>query len=368
MAVTQYIGARYVPLFAEPYDWDDTREYEPLTIVHSNGNSYTSKQYVPKGIPLTDENYWALTGNYNAQVEQYRKETKTVSDKYDTVVTTSAEALALAHTNEQDIAANDAELAGTADSGLKALITNETERAQNAESSIKRTADANSATVQNLTESVNTLSNTVNTQEPIIAENTEAITKHESQLAGTMESGLSNQISSINSKFPISSSDIADGAVTATKMATSAVNTILQGFTVHRFDNKDNKADNTGMVCPEGGTLSGFYIEELGILVINSFSGTENQGGSKVFSLPTYVPSVAGIVQMSLGGVVTYTSSSAFEHWSGIRYGEGRHIFPNTDMKQKFASLGTTVAYLKPYVTSEKSVSYANAVQNNQIV
>ena len=54
MATNQYIGARYVPLFADPYDWDDTREYEPLTVVHSHGNSYTSRQYVPKGIQLTD--------------------------------------------------------------------------------------------------------------------------------------------------------------------------------------------------------------------------------------------------------------------------------------------------------------------------
>ena len=33
MAVTQYIGARYVPLFADPMHWDSTRTYEPLTVV-----------------------------------------------------------------------------------------------------------------------------------------------------------------------------------------------------------------------------------------------------------------------------------------------------------------------------------------------
>lgn len=133
MAVSQYIGARYVPLFADPYDWDDTREYEPLTVVYDNGNSYTSKQYVPKGTPLTDENYWAITGNYNAQVEQYRKETKAVSDKYGTVAKDANDALSLAQTNERDIAANDAELAGTAESGLKTLITDEAKRATNSE-------------------------------------------------------------------------------------------------------------------------------------------------------------------------------------------------------------------------------------------
>lgn len=74
MAVTQYIGARYVPLFADPMQWDPTKTYEPLTIVYNEGNSYTSRQYVPSGIQIDDDAYWALTGNYNAQIEQYRTE------------------------------------------------------------------------------------------------------------------------------------------------------------------------------------------------------------------------------------------------------------------------------------------------------
>lgn len=82
MAVTQYIGARYVPLFADPIQWDSTKTYEPLTIVYSDGNSYTSKQYVPAGIQIDNETYWALTGNYNAQIEQYRAEVKA----YDTAI------------------------------------------------------------------------------------------------------------------------------------------------------------------------------------------------------------------------------------------------------------------------------------------
>jgi len=74
MAVTQYVGARYVPLFSEPLAWDQQKTYEPLTIVYDKGNSYTSRQFVPAGIQIDDVKYWALTGNYNAQIEQYRKE------------------------------------------------------------------------------------------------------------------------------------------------------------------------------------------------------------------------------------------------------------------------------------------------------
>ena len=74
MAVTQYVGARYVPLFADPVDWTSDRAYEPLTIVLHEGNSYTTKQYTPKGIDISDTRYWALTANYNAQMDAYRSE------------------------------------------------------------------------------------------------------------------------------------------------------------------------------------------------------------------------------------------------------------------------------------------------------
>lgn len=74
MAVTQYVGSRYVPLFADPAEWTSTKEYEPLTIVLHEGASYTSKQFVPVGIEITNADFWARTGDYNAQVEQYRRE------------------------------------------------------------------------------------------------------------------------------------------------------------------------------------------------------------------------------------------------------------------------------------------------------
>lgn len=89
MAVTQYVGARYVPLFADPLEWDNTKTYEPLTVVYNNGNSYTSRQYVPAGIEITNTHYWALTGNYNAQIEQYRDEIQ----RYDARITANDTAI-----------------------------------------------------------------------------------------------------------------------------------------------------------------------------------------------------------------------------------------------------------------------------------
>lgn len=82
MATRQYIGARYVPLIDG--DYDASKTYEPLTVVlGDDGNSYTSKTFVPAGTSLSDTTYWALTGNYNAQVESYRAETANVKNDVD---------------------------------------------------------------------------------------------------------------------------------------------------------------------------------------------------------------------------------------------------------------------------------------------
>lgn len=83
-----YKGNRYVPKLDG--EWNKEKEYEPLIIVSNQGNSYTSKTFVPKNIDIFNENFWVCTGNYNAQVELYRQETKnavaTVNKKFDDFV------------------------------------------------------------------------------------------------------------------------------------------------------------------------------------------------------------------------------------------------------------------------------------------
>lgn len=83
MGTRQYVGARYVPTFANPIQWDNQRIYEPLTMVTYLNNTYTSKKPVPQGVDINNKEYWALTGNYNAQVEQYRQETENIANKYE---------------------------------------------------------------------------------------------------------------------------------------------------------------------------------------------------------------------------------------------------------------------------------------------
>lgn len=87
--VRQYVGARYVPLFAEPLEWSSTQGYESLTVVLHEGNSYTSRQSVPVGIDINNTAYWAKTGNYNAQIEAYRQEVLS----YDGRITANANAI-----------------------------------------------------------------------------------------------------------------------------------------------------------------------------------------------------------------------------------------------------------------------------------
>lgn len=77
MAIRNYVGARYVPKFADPVEWQTNTSYEAMVIVTYNNASYTSKVPVPPtvGNPAENSTYWVLTGNYNAQVEEYRKAT-----------------------------------------------------------------------------------------------------------------------------------------------------------------------------------------------------------------------------------------------------------------------------------------------------
>ena len=68
----QYVGARYVPKIMG--EWNKTLQYEALSVVTYMGNSFTSKVPVPANVEITNVDYWVNTGNYNAQVEEYRQE------------------------------------------------------------------------------------------------------------------------------------------------------------------------------------------------------------------------------------------------------------------------------------------------------
>lgn len=356
MATTQYIGARYVPLFAEPIEWDKTRQYEPLTIVTNNGNSYTSRQFVPAGVEITNEVFWVQTGNYNAQVEQYRKEVAAYDGRITAAQTDATNALSLAKTNEADIAANDAELAGTANSGLKTLITDEVTRATAAESALGTTIDAEESRATNAEKA-----------------NATAISAEESARVAA--------VTSILNRFPIGTSDLRDGSVTATKINQTGVKSILNGFTIHFFNNKDPNADNVGLVAPSNARISGFYIEELTLLCITqlqvygAWSSIKSPDGKIV--LPSYVPAIVPPTTQDAdeyiisGGACVWNDSSTWKTWYGYSLMAGRQISPrsNVESGEWFTTFGSAVAILRPYMTSTLSAqTYDALVTANEVM
>lgn len=374
MATTQYIGARYVPLFAEPIEWDKTKQYEPLTIVSANGNSYTSRQFVPAGIEITNDAFWALTGNFNAQVEQYRKEVTAYDGRITAAQTDATNALSLAKTNESDIAANDAELAGTADSGLKTLITNEVARATSAEGVNKAAIDAEVARAT-AAEKKNADAIVTETARATSAEksNTTAISAEESARIAAVNAVLD--------RFPVGTADLRDGSVTATKINQTGVKSILNGFTVHFFNNKDPNADNVGLVAPSNARISGFYIEELTLLCITQlqvygpWSSIKSPDGKIV--LPSYVPAIVPPTTKDAdeyiisGGACVWNDSSTWKTWYGYSIMAGRQICPrsNVDSGDWFTTFGSAVAILRPYMTSPLSAqTYDALVSANEVM
>lgn len=79
VATRQYIGARYVPKFADPVEWNNARSYEALEIVTYLNTSYTSKKPVPVGVAITNSEYWVATGNYNAQMQELMSDVNDLS-------------------------------------------------------------------------------------------------------------------------------------------------------------------------------------------------------------------------------------------------------------------------------------------------
>ena len=58
MGKNRYVGHRYIPIFEN--GWDKTRTYEPLTFVYYEGKTYVSRQLVPTNVEITDNDFWAF--------------------------------------------------------------------------------------------------------------------------------------------------------------------------------------------------------------------------------------------------------------------------------------------------------------------
>lgn len=369
MATNQYIGARYVPLFAEPAQWDKTKQYEPLTIVMHEGNSYTSRQFVPAGIEVTNDAFWALTGNYNAQVEQYRKEVVT----YDKRITT-------AQGTADKAGADAAKAASDAKKANDGLLT-ETTRATKKEQEIESLAQTNETNLAHLdaqmaATSASELLNRITTTDSALGARID--TEKSERVAA--DSAQKNELKSlIDSKFPIGTDAILDGSVTSTKLAQSAISAILNGASIKYFDSTNENADNTGMICPDGFKVSGCYIDALKLLIINmcevkgkTWSSPDASGAKYGITLPSYVPDVATMQTFSHCGVLVWTNSSYFKSWEWLMLGPGRFLGPGATVASdnNANAIGTNVLCLAPFVAgaSVTNAQYTDYANQNAVI
>lgn len=375
MATNQYIGARYVPLFAKPAQWDKTRQYEPLTIVMHEGNSYTSRQFVPAGIEITNDTFWALTGNYNAQVEQYRQEVTAYDGRIKTAQTTA------------DGAAMKATEADTKATNASAAVEAETSRATAKEAEIQSLAETNETDIAHLdAQMACTTGSELLTK---LNNETAARTAGDSALGTRIDSERDERIAAnaalnkeltnvINAKFPIGSDSILDGAVTSTKLAQSAINAILNGAKIRCFNSSNNNADNTGLVCPSGFIISGCYIDALKLLIINKISSHAktwssflDASGKTGIILPSYIPETNN-VYISNFGLLVWNNNNYFKTWSGIGISSGRYIGPNSIItsENNTDGCGTLAICLAPSIVGKNvtNAQYANYASQNAVI
>ena len=322
-----------MPLFANPLEWDKSKSYDSLTIVYHQGNSYTSRQAVPAGIEITDESYWALTGNYNAQIEQYRNEVTA----YDNRITTA-----------QDTA----DSAKTSADAANAAVTAEQSRAEAKEAEIQSLAETNETDIAHI----------------------------DAQLAGTSNSGLLDRVNVISAKFPVGTADLADGAVTASKLSNNAISSIFAGLTVRRFDSSDAKADNDGLVIPNSDSrLAGYWIPELGMLVINALNSDHasfpkvGNGATSAFKLPSYVNYPSSDLYVTRAAFLVWNSSSYFKSWEAMTINSKGYVgAATTDFSENESVdlFGSQVCFLSPTAKGTEVTAnvYGSFAEHNEVI
>lgn len=118
MSVREYIGARYIPLFADPIQWDPVSTYESLTIVTNQGASYVSRKDVPAGIQLDNTDYWVRWADFNAQLQHYIDEVETFDGRLDVV----EDALPIADYSSQNTVSDAFDAVNDSISAVSALL------------------------------------------------------------------------------------------------------------------------------------------------------------------------------------------------------------------------------------------------------
>ena len=142
---TQYIGPKIVPHVATPVQWDSTKQYDALSIVMDEGNTYVARYIVPAGIPLSNTNYWVKFASWNAQVAVLQDVVDTFDERIDAVETlVPAEEAARIAADEALQTAIDNEVTArtSADTSLQDAITAEITARTSADTTLQDNIDA----------------------------------------------------------------------------------------------------------------------------------------------------------------------------------------------------------------------------------
>lgn len=162
-------------------------------------------------------------------------------------------------------------------------------------------------------------------------------------------SKLDAQVAQLETKFPLTSESLANGAVTAPKLDQTAIAAMWAGLTVRKFNNTRSSADNEGMNVPSGGTMDGFYIEELGLLVINGMQNTYSDAASALFTLPSYVPNNAITGAVADAAIIVWNNSENFKTWTSlyaVRSTRQLGLQTNPSAGDSFSLVGSVVLYM----------------------
>lgn len=84
--INQFVALNEIK-YADPVEWDITSQYEKNTVVLNDGFAYLSKQPVPVGINIDNENYWLKIANFQYDVEKLKQAITAVDEASSTTAT-----------------------------------------------------------------------------------------------------------------------------------------------------------------------------------------------------------------------------------------------------------------------------------------
>lgn len=160
---------------------------------------------------------------------------------------------------------------------------------------------------------------------------------------------LNGQVAQLETKFPITSGSLSNGAVTAAKLDQTAIAAMWAGLTVKQFSTDNSSADNTGMEAPAKAKFEGFYLAELGILVISKMDNTYSTETDALFTLPSYIPNFATDAILCDAAFVVWNSGTNFLTWTSLTTLQNtRNVRLTTypGVGNSFSLLGSAVLYV----------------------